>query len=127
MTFEEFNTRMEEWDKGVMFHSSHHLMMKHHQYDEIIQYAEQSAENRRRIIGYTCLLLVNPYVHLSFILLGSLADNPPPTLDPYYAGRVSIIRECWRYWGLKEKFIKSMHNLEGYWVEDDFGNKGQWH
>lgn len=125
MTYEEFKTLMTEWNNAVMFHSSYHMMMKHENYEKIKQYAEQSPENRSRIIGYTCLLLVNPFVHLAFILLGDLVDEPPP-IDKYYAGRISVIRECWRYWGLKEKHTYTKHDENGYWVEDIFGNKGRW-
>jgi len=126
MTFEEFDRLMMKWRDDVSFQSSHAAMKKHANYDKIIEYAGQSPENKQEIIGYTCLLLVSPYIHECIILLGELVDNPPP-FDPYYAGRVPVWRECWRHWALKEGIVSTKHDVSSYWVEDKNGNGGNWH
>lgn len=129
MTFQEFDALMYEWHNDVQFQSSHEAMKHHRCFDVITEFAKISAPNRQAMIAYTCLLLNNPYVHLCFVLLQNLVedDRKPPALPDYYAGRVPVARECWRWWALKENIVKSAHDVHSYWVEDAHGNKGKWH
>lgn len=127
MTFQEFDALMYGWQEDVKFLSSHQGMKEHVAFESISEFAKKNEENRKRIIEYTCLMLSNPYVHLCFILLGEFVDNPPPVIPDYYAGRIPVIRECWRYWALKENIVKTNHDVHSYWVEDSNGNKGKWH
>lgn len=131
MTFEEFDALMYEWHNDVQFHSSHEGMKRNRCFDIITKFAGQSEEDRRKMITFTCLLLRNPYVHLCFILLSELVDDEkkPPAVPEYYAGRIPVIRECWRYWALKENIVKSTYDIHShsYRVEDENGNKGKWH
>lgn len=120
LTFKEFTSMIEAWQKDVMFSSFHHQMMKHEVYEKLLTY------DKDLIIRYACLMLVDKYIHLMFILLGQLVENPPP-LDSYYVGRIPVMKECWRYWALKEEIVRSKHNPSLYWVEDKDGNIGDWH
>jgi hypothetical protein len=126
MTFEEFDSHMYNWSQETMFHSTYHLIAKHPSYEKIVEYAETSAERKNDVIGFTCLLLTSNYIHNCFIILGRLVDNPPP-FNEYYAGRIPVMRECWRYWALKENIVFNKHDVRSYWVEDKHGNKGKWH
>lgn len=122
LTFNEFKKLMDEWHKAVMFHSMYGQMVKHENYAKILSY------DKDLIIRYACLMLVDDYIHLVFILLGQCVDKEKmPPFDKYYAGRVPVMKECWRYWALKEKIVESKYNPELYWVEDKDGNIGDWH
>ncbi len=60
------------------------------------------------------------------ILNEIVVDKKPPIPD-YYAGRIPVIKECWKYWALRNNYVKMMHDPKTYWVEDKFGHRGEWH
>ena len=84
------------------------------------------AENKMDIIGFTALQLDGR--QQAFHLLWKLVDERDrPPFDPYYAGRIPVLLECWRYWALKEGFLRVCYDPQSYWVEDKYGNRGDWH
>lgn len=114
--FERFKLLLDEWHKKAAIYSSHFQMMKHENFKKIL---EMDKDN---VIGYACLL-IKQHVHLCLILLDHLvSEDKRPPFDSYYAGRIPVIVECWKYWALKEKIIFRKHDVNAYWEEDKFGN-----
>lgn len=122
MTFTEFKNKIDEWHESTKFMSSHGQMANHSVLEELKTY-----EDKETLIGYACLLL-EEQIHLMMILLFNVVpgNELPPHPGEYYGGRIPVMRECWKYWALKENKVTKHHDEELYWVEDKFGNKGAW-
>lgn len=121
MSFEEFKILILKWNKEVSFFSLHRQMMQHPAYEQIKSLDKETA------IRYTCLMLDGSCTHQCFIVLGELVEpEKRPPFDKYYAGRVPVMIECWKYWALHENIVSTKYDENGYWVEDKYGNRGNW-
>lgn len=122
--FEKFKELLVEWSNDVGYHSFTKQRQKHKNFKEIL-----SLGTSDDLIGYACLCLEGPgSIHEIFSILYELVDivDQPP-FHPYYAGRVPVIMECWKYWALETGFVNSKYDPNAYWVEDKEGNRGDWH
>jgi hypothetical protein len=120
--FEEFKKLVEEWSKDMGCLSGgfdKHPNMRKIGDKALCAYLDY--------MGYTCLL-IDTYPHMVFAILDRLipSENHPP-IDPYYAGRIPVIIECYKYWALKKGFVSVKYDPQSYWVEDKYGNRGEWH
>ena len=122
MTFEEFKFQINQWHDDVKFLSSHEAMSKHNVLEEL-----KSHQDKEQLIGYACLLL-DEQIHLMMILLFNIVpgNELPPHPGEYYGGRIPVLRECWKYWALKENKVTHHNDAGSYWVEDKLGNKAFW-
>ena len=110
---EEMSNECRHWSGGCKRHKNFQLLMEFNQLDRI---------------GFACLLLCDQHFSRMFeILYESVDESKLPPIPDYYAGRVPVIKECWRYWALHEGIVNTKYDPESYWVEDKYGNKGEWH
>ncbi len=119
MTYEYFSQLMAIAARETGFLSGSYSRNKNIR--EIIASADENT------IAYTCLFL-EKHTHLAFAILYELvkAENLPP-IPNYYAGRIPVMLECWKYWALEKKFVTTKYDASGYWVEDKSGHRGDWH
>lgn len=91
----------------------------HHRNVSIRRIVDERDENT---VPFACLFL-GGCSHLSLTILGEIVavENRPP-IPQYYAGRVPVIVECWKYWALEQKHVAIKYDPNTYWVEDKFGN-----
>ncbi len=118
MSFEEFKELIVSWHKDTSFYSTYKHIADHKNLAKIIQ-------DDDHILGYACLMLDSKYIHQIFIILSRIVKDPPP-FNEYYAGRIPVMRECWKYWALKEGILFSKHDAGSYWVADRIGNQADW-
>lgn len=121
MNFEEFKKLMIDWNNETGFYSTYKHIAQHPSYEKI------KSMDKELAIRYTCLMLDGSCTHQCFIVLGNLVEpEKKPPFDQYYAGRVPVMLECWKYWALHEKIVFTKYDPSSYWVEDKDGNKGNW-
>lgn len=119
--FNEFENLILQWhydNAGLSFERGDHENCK-----KILSF-----ENKEDIIGFTCVLLgCERLCHQLFFLLYHIIDKKDwPLIDNFYSGRVPVLLECWKYWALNKGYVKIKYNPKKYWVEDKYGNVGNW-
>ncbi len=119
MSYEEFSALIEKAHEETKF-----LSGGYHRNEHIRKIIDDADENT---VTFACLFL-EEYTHLSFAILYELVkpDDRPP-IPKYYAGRVPVILECWKYWALEKKLVTIKYDPSAYWVEDKFGHRADWH
>lgn len=115
--FKEFQKLMQHWANETGGYSTSIHVKQNDNYHKILTMTKDN------VIGYAALLL-NKHLHLSLLLLWDLVPKKQyPPIDRYYAGRMAVIRECWKYWALEKKIIFTKGDMTGYWEEDKYGNR----
>jgi hypothetical protein len=119
--FEKFKELIFRWshdNAGFSFERGEHINCK-----EILSF-----ENKEDVIRFSCVLLGHEKLcHQLFYLLYRLVDKKDqPPIDNFYSGRVQVMLECWKYWALNKGYVNIKYNLKKYWVEDKYGNVGNW-
>lgn len=123
INFEEFKQLMSEWTSAVRGLSSPEDIRKHPNYEKII-----SSENKDDIIGFACLCFEKcSTIEILTLLHELVPEEKRPPIDPYYLGKIPVIKECWKCWALKTGILSKKFNPKQYWVEDKYGNKGDWY
>lgn len=84
------------------------------------------AEKSGNTVAFACLAL-EEHTHLAFAILYELVTENRPPIPDYYSGRIPVIKECWKYWALEKKIVEIKYDPSAYWVEDKYGNRGNWH
>ncbi len=115
MTFSEFKRQIEEVAKQTS-----HLSGGHRKYVHLIKEGDDD------LITFACLLLPD-HPHLMLPILNILVKEDSPPIPSYYAGRIPVIVECWKFWALQTNRVHIHYDSEHYWVEDKYGNKANWH
>ena len=118
--FDEFKTLIEKAGRETA-----HLSGGHRNNTNIRQIIENADDDT---IAFTCLMLED-HVHLALAILCELVplEKHPPIPPEYYAGRIPVIKACWQYWAIKNKYVSVKHDPSAYWVEDKYGNRADWH
>lgn len=110
------------------------LMKTAHKETRFLSGVNHNNKNIRKIIeeansdtvAFSCLFL-EEYTHLALCILYELVVDEKPPIPDYYRGRIPVILECWKYWALKNGYVKIEYDPSAYWVEDKYGNRGDWH
>jgi len=121
MEFLEFQKLVEKWSSDnapLSFERGSHENCK-----KILE-----EPNKDDIIGFACLLLGNSNLchQLLFLLYTLVPDDEQPPIDSFYSGRIPVLLECWKYWSF-HRYVESKYDVNSYWVEDKYGNVGNWH
>jgi len=120
MKYTKFISLIEEWYKDTAHMSVNKA--DHPSCKKIL-----SASNKDDVIGYAFLSL-EAFPYLALIILNELVHpSEKPPIPKVYNGRIPVFVECWKYWGYRLCYVYSKHDVQSYWVEDKYGNKGEWH
>ena len=122
--FNKFKLLMSELSRDCMSLSSGSAVRRHPNFQKLMEF-----ENR---ISFACLLLgcneEGTFCHESLaILYESVPEADMPPIPHYYDGRIPVIVECWRFWALHTGLLEVKYDPNSYWVEDKYGNIGDWH
>lgn len=116
--FKEFQELMEEWETETGMYSISRQWEKHRNFELLYKFEDA--------VSFACLYLKkDPHRAWSLIHWSLHPHKLPPALPAYYAGRVSIYKEVYIYWALKEGYLLNKFDPEEYWMEDKYGNRMQ--